>query len=157
MIILNKRGRKYFFNYCIVILFSHCNSPIIHNNDIEEMQVEKQESKSYKKIQGFSLENFQIDSSKVKKGESFSEILQDLNISYEKIHKIGEEFKSVYDIRRIYPGDKYYILRTKDSSNLSKLIYQYSLTENVVMSFLDSLNVEIINKPIEIRIQKNQA
>ena len=51
MIILNKRGRKYFFNCCIVILFSHCNSPIIHNNDIEEMQVEKQESNSYKKIQ----------------------------------------------------------------------------------------------------------
>ena len=68
MIILNKRGRKYFVNCCIVFLFSHCNSPIIYNNVIEEKQVEKQESKLYKKIQGFSLENFQIDSSKVKKG-----------------------------------------------------------------------------------------
>jgi murein DD-endopeptidase MepM/ murein hydrolase activator NlpD len=157
MIILNRVAQKYFFNCFIVILFSHCNSPIIYDNVVEEKQVEKQESKSYKKIQGFSLENFQIDSSKVKKGESFSEILQHLNISYEKIHKIGEEFKSVYDIRRIYPGDKYYIIRTKDSSNLSKLIYQHSLTENVVMSFLDSLNVELINKPIEIRIHKKSG
>ena len=89
LIILKKRGQKYFFNCCIVILFSNCNSPIIYNNFIEEKQVEKQKSKSHKKIQGFSLENFQIDSSKVKKGESFSEILQDLNVSYEKIHKIG--------------------------------------------------------------------
>ena len=93
MIILNKRGRKYFFNCCIVILFSHCNSPIIHNNDIEEMQVEKQESNSYKKIQGFSLENFQIDSSKVKKGESFSEILQDLNIFMRKFTKLEKNLR----------------------------------------------------------------
>ena len=154
MIILQKRVLKYFFNCLIVILFSKCNNHQPHQNFIEDKQFVKQEAKSHKKIQGFSLEKFQIDSSKVKSGESFSEILQHLNVSYEKIHKIGEDFRSVYDIRRIYPGDKYYILRTKDSSHLSKLIYQYSLTENIVMSFLDSLNVELINKPIEIRIHK---
>ena len=154
MIILQKRVLKYFFNCLMVILFSQCDSHQSHQNFTEDKQVVKQEAKSYKQIQGFSLEKYQIDSSKVKSGESFSEILQHLNVSYEKIHKIGEDFRSVYDIRRIYPGDKYYILRTKDSFLLSKLIYQYSLTENIVMSFLDSLNVELINKPIEIRIHK---
>ena len=154
MIIPKKRLLKYFFNCCVVILFSHCNNPKINDNGNEENHLKIQQSKSFKKIQGFSLKNFQIDSSNVKKGESFSEILQNLNVSYEKIHKIGEEFKSVYDIRRIYPGDKYYILKTKDSSYFSKLIYQHSLTENVVMSFLDTLNVELINKPLEIRIHQ---
>ena len=154
MIIPKKRLLKYFFNCFVVILFSHCNNPKINDNGNEENHLKIQQSKSFKKIQGFSLKNFQIDSSNVKKGESFSEILQNLNVSYEKIHKIGEEFKSVYDIRRIYPGDKYYILKTKDSSYFSKLIYQHSLTENVVMSFLDTLNVELINKPLEIRIHQ---
>lgn len=154
MIIPKKRLLKYFFNCCVVILFSHCSNPKINDNGNEENHLKIQQSKSFKKIQGFSLKNFQIDSSNVKKGESFSEILQNLNVSYEKIHKIGEEFKSVYDIRRIYPGDKYYILKTKDSSYFSKLIYQHSLTENVVMSFLDTLNVELINKPLEIRIHQ---
>ncbi|PDH48911.1 MAG: hypothetical protein CND37_02735 [Bacteroidetes bacterium MED-G20] len=154
MIIPKKRLLKYFFNCCVVILFSHCNNPKINDNGNEENHLKIQQSKSFKQIQGFSLKNFQIDSSNVKKGESFSEILQNLNVSYEKIHKIGEEFKSVYDIRRIYPGDKYYILKTKDSSYFSKLIYQHSLTENVVMSFLDTLNVELINKPLEIRIHQ---
>ncbi len=154
MIIPKKRLLKYFFNCCVVILFSHCNNPKINDNGNEENHLKIQQSKSFKQIQGFSLKNFKIDSSNVKKGESFSEILQNLNVSYEKIHKIGEEFKSVYDIRRIYPGDKYYILKTKDSSYFSKLIYQHSLTENVVMSFLDTLNVELINKPLEIRIHQ---
>ena len=154
MIIPKKRLLKYFFNCCVVILFSHCNNPKINDNGNEENHLKIQQFKSFKQIQGFSLKNFQIDSSNVKKGESFSEILQNLNVSYEKIHKIGEEFKSVYDIRRIYPGDKYYILKTKDSSYFSKLIYQHSLTENVVMSFLDTLNVELINKPLEIRIHQ---
>ena len=154
MIIPKKRLLKYFFNCFVVILFSHCNNPKINDNGNEENHLKIQQSKSFKQIQGFSLKNFQIDSSNVKKGESFSEILQNLNVSYEKIHKIGEEFKSVYDIRRIYPGDKYYILKTKDSSYFSKLIYQHSLTENVVMSFLDTLNVELINKPLEIRIHQ---
>ena len=99
------------------------------------------------------MEKFQIDSSKVKLGESFSEILQHLNVSMKKFTKL-EKILEVYMTLGEYIHDKYYILRTKDSSNLSKLIYQRSLTENVVMSFLDALNVELINKPIEIRIHK---
>jgi len=149
-----KRIKKYFFNFCLVILFSQCNNPKTSDLLSENEQTEIQKPKSYKKIQGFSLENFNIDSSNVKTGESFGEILQKLNISYAKIYKIGEEFKSVYDLRKIYPGDKYYILKTKDSSLFSKLIYQRSLTETVVMSFLDSLNIEIVRKPVEIRILK---
>lgn len=153
MIRLFKRAQRYFFNCCVVILFSQCN-PKINDKSTEQVIKEVQESNSYKKIQGFSIENYNIDSCNVKTGESFGQILQNLNVSYEKINKIGNEFKNVYDIRRIYPGDKYYILRTKDSSYFSKLIYQQSLTEYVVMSFLDSLNVELVTKPIEVRILK---
>ena len=86
----------------MVILFSQCDSHQSHQNFTEDKQVVKQEAKSHKQIQGFSLEKYQIDSSKVKSGESFSEILQHLNVSYEKIHKIGEDFKSVYDILNLH-------------------------------------------------------
>ena len=58
----------------------------------------------------------------------------------------------IFDIRKIYPGDKYYIVKPKDSSYLTKLIYQRSMTENVIISFLDTLGVELVTKPIEIRI-----
>ena len=92
----------------IVFLFSTCSSA--HTNIQESSQdfiKQNEEVKIFKKIQGFSLENFKIDSSSVKNGESFSEILQSLNIPYDKIYSLGNDFKEIYDIRRIYPGDKY--------------------------------------------------
>jgi hypothetical protein len=73
----------------IVFLFSTCNST---NTNIQESIQESinstEEVEMFKKIQGFSLENFKIDSSSVKNGQSFSEILQSLNISYDQIYII---------------------------------------------------------------------
>jgi murein DD-endopeptidase MepM/ murein hydrolase activator NlpD len=139
----------------IVFLFSTCNSDKTNiqkssqdlNNPIEEV-------KTSKKIQGFSLENFKIDSSTVKNGQSFSEIFQSLNISYDQIYTLANDFKEIFDVRKIYTGDKYYTIFNSDSNKFSNLIYQHSLTEKVIMSFLDSLNITIIKSPVEIRIQK---
>jgi len=139
----------------IVFLFSTCNST---NTNVQEQIKEsinpKEEVEKLKKIQGFNLENFKIDSSSVKNGQSFGEILQSLNISYEKIYCLGNDFKEIYDIRKIYPGDKYYSIFNSDSNKFSNLIYQHSLTEKVIMSFLDSLNITVVKSPIDIRIQK---
>lgn len=139
----------------IVFLFSTCNS---NNTNIQELSQDSikqnEEVEIFKKIQGFSLENFKIDSSTVKNGQSFSEILQSLNISFEKIYTLGNDFKEIYDLRKIYQGDKYYTIFNSDSNKFSNLIYQYSLTEKVVMSFLDSLKINIVRSPIEIRIKK---
>ncbi len=148
-----------FISSCIffglVLLFSTCNS-----NDTNIQKSSKKLIKpvkdvvKFKKIQGFSLENFKVDSSSVENGYSFSEILQSLNVSYNKIYSLGNDFKEIYDLRKIYQGDKYYTIFNSDSNKFSNLIYQHSLTEKVVMSFLDSLNIIIIKSPIEIRIQK---
>ncbi len=148
-----------FISSCIffglVLLFSTCNS-----NDTNIQKSSKKLIKpvkdvvKFKKIQGFSLENFKVDSSSVENGYSFSEILQSLNVSYNKIYSLGNDFKEIYDLRKIYQGDKYYTIFNSDSNKFSNLIYQHSLTEKVVMSFLDSLNIVIIKSPIEIRIQK---
>ena len=138
-----------------VFLFSNCNST---NKNIqksnEDLISSVKDVVTFKKIQGFSLEDFKIDSSSVKNGQSFSEILQSLNISYGQIYSLGNDFKEIYDIRKIYPGDKYYTIFNSDSNKFSNLIYQHSLTKKVVMSFLDSLNITIIKSPIEIRTQK---
>ena len=138
-----------------VFLFSSCNNTNSTSQKVnEELNSTVKEVVKFKEIQGFSLENFKIDSSSVKNGQSFSEILQNLNVSYEHIYTLGNDFKEVYDIRKIYPGDKYYTIFKNDSNKFSNLIYQQSLTEKIVMSFLDSLNITTIKKPIEIRVEK---
>jgi murein DD-endopeptidase MepM/ murein hydrolase activator NlpD len=138
-----------------VFLFSSCNNTNSTSQKVnEELNSTVKEVVKFKEIQGFSLENFKIDSSSVKNGQSFSEILQNLNVSYEHIYTLGNDFNEVYDIRKIYPGDKYYTIFKNDSNKFSNLIYQQSLTEKIVMSFLDSLNITTIKKPIEIRVEK---
>ena len=138
--------------FFLFVIFSSCEQHQKNPVKTTINSVKKLKTPQFDIIQGFSLENFEIDSNHVKKGENFSQILQKLKVSYKKIYSLGNDFKSVFDIRKIYPGDKYYILKTKDSSYLTKLIYQRSMTENVVISFLDTLSVELITKPIEIRI-----
>ena len=148
-----------FISSCIffglVLLFSTCNSNNTNiQNSSKKLIKPVKDVVRFKKIQGFSLENFKVDSSSVKNGFSFSEILQSLNVPYKKIYSLGNDFKEIYDLRKIYQGDKYYTIFNSDSNKFSNLIYQHSLTEKVVMSFLDSLNIIIIKSPIEIRIQK---
>ena len=148
-----------FISICIFVgllfLFSTCRSENFNIQQSSEKYIKPfKDTVKIKKIQGFSLENFKIDSSTVKNGQSFSEILQSLNISYKKIYTLGNDFKEIYDLRKIYHGDKYYTIFNYDSNKFSNLIYQHSLTEKVVMSFLDSLNINVIESPIEIRIKK---
>ena len=148
-----------FISSCIffglVLLFSTCNT---NNTNIQKSSKKLikpvKDVVKFKKIQGFSLEDFKVDSSSVKNGYSFSEILQSLNVPYNKIYSLGNDFKEIYDLRKIYQEDKYYTIFNLDSNKFSNLIYQHSLTEKIVMSFLDSLNIIIIKSPIEIRIQK---
>ena len=151
MIIVVNKIESYFCCILFFIIISSCKN--LKENPLKTVivSVEKIKTPHFNKIQGFSLEDFRIDSNRVKAGGNLSQILQELNVSYDKIYSLGNNFKSVFDIRKIYPGDKYYILKTKDSSKLSKLIYQRSITENIIMSFLDTLNVELVKKPVEIR------
>jgi murein DD-endopeptidase MepM/ murein hydrolase activator NlpD len=151
MLIVVNKIESYICCILFFIIISSCKNP--KENPVKTVidKVEKIETPHFNKIQGFSLEDFRIDSNRVKAGGNLSQILQELHVSYDKIYSLGNNFKSVFDIRKIYPGDKYYILKTRDSSKLSKLIYQRSITENIIMSFLDTLNIKLVKKPVEIR------
>ena len=122
--------------------------------DFKELSKKVIDYPQFKKIHGFSVKEFIIDSNTVKNGQSFSQILQEHKVSYEKIHKLGTDFRSIYDIRNIFPGDKYYTVFHRDSNVLSNLVYQHSLTEIIVISFLDSLRIKKIKKTVERRILK---
>jgi murein DD-endopeptidase MepM/ murein hydrolase activator NlpD len=153
MIIKIKSSILFFFTLCSIFSLSNCK-----NNDqtldFKELSKKVIDYPHFKKIHGFSVKEFIIDSNTVKNGQSFSQILQEHKVSYEKIHKLGTDFRSIYDIRNIFPGDKYYTVFRRDSNVLSNLVYQHSLTEIIVISFLDSLRIKKIKKTVERRILK---
>ena len=142
----------------ILFFFTICSLSNCKNNDqtldFKELSKKVIDYPQFKKIHGFSVKEFIIDSNTVKNGQSFSQILQEHKVSYEKIHKLGTDFRSIYDIRNIFPGDKYYTVFHRDSNVLSNLVYQHSLTEIIVISFLDSLRIKKIKKTVERRILK---
>lgn len=146
-----------FLGSLIVLLFiiTQCESSNSESSMDENTDINNSPKIIYKKIHGFSTEIYSADSSRVKPGQSFGEILQNLGISFSDINILATDFKSIYDIRRIYPGDMYYMLKDKDSSSLSKFIYQHSPTEIVVMSFKDSVNMELVQKPIVVKLKQS--
>tara|TARA_B100001173_G_C15991847_1_gene549339 strand:+ start:370 stop:1629 length:1260 start_codon:yes stop_codon:yes gene_type:complete len=146
-----------FLGSLIVLLFiiTQCESSNSESSMDENTDINNSPKIIYKKIHGFSTEIYSADSSRVKSGQSFGEILQNLGISFSDINILATEFKSIYDIRRIYPGDMYYMLKEKDSSSLSKFLYQHSPTEIVVMSFKDSVNMELVQKPIVVKLKQS--
>ena len=146
-----------FFGSLIVLLLiiTQCESSNSESSMDENTDINNSPKIIYKKIHGFSTEIYSADSSRVKPGQSFGEILQNLGISFSNINILAKDFKSIYDIRKIYPGDMYYMLKEKDSSSLSKFLYQHSPTEIVVMSFKDSVNMELVQKPIVVRLKQS--
>ena len=146
-----------FLGSLIVLLFiiTQCESSNSESSMDQNTDINNSPKIIYKKIHGFSTEIYSADSSRVKPGQSFGEILQNLGISFSDINILATDFKSIYDIRKIYPGDMYYMLKEKDSSSLSKFLYQHSPTEIVVMSFKDSVNMELVQKPIVVRLKQS--
>ena len=108
----------------------------------------------YQEVHGFSEGEFAIDSGVVKSNQSFGQILESLGVNYTDINILSDKYRGVYDIRKIYPNDKFYSLKRKDSLDLAKFIYQHSPTEIIVMSFEDSVNMEVIQKPIMIKLKE---
>lgn len=140
----------------IAVLFltlSQCGNRIEKKEQNNANEIINKPKKKVKKIHGFSLSKFSIDSAKVASGESFGGILQSLGVTFRDINILGKKYKSIYDIRRIYPGHKYYTLREKDSVKLLKLIYQHSPIEIIIMNFSDSVSMELIQKPVVIKLK----
>mgnify|MGYP001456480434 CR=1 FL=1 len=84
----------------IVIVVFSCNQE--KNQDEKVTAVVQEPIVVYKNIHGFSEKDYEFDSSFVKSGESFGEILQRMDISYSSINKLSTTYKDVYDIRKIY-------------------------------------------------------
>ncbi len=141
--------------FFMIIGLNQCKNKTSDKSDEVNLDLPIEKEILYKKIHGFSTEKYTIDSSTVASGESFGQILQHLGVSFSAINDLGNKFKMVYDIRRIYPGDKYYTLKDIDSSKLSKFVYQHSSTELVVMNFKDSVNMYLIEKPVVIKLRRS--
>jgi murein DD-endopeptidase MepM/ murein hydrolase activator NlpD len=97
-------------------------------------------------------ETISIDTLTIKYGQSLSDILRPKGISAVAIDRIARASKSIFDVRKIKSGNKYFIIR-KDSTLIpSKMIYEETLSDYVVFD-LDSSLVYTGKKEIEFQSQ----
>ena len=142
-----------------LMILSRCESTNIPENSspkddspIEEKVLEEKETF----IQGYSQKQFIIDSGIVKENQSLGHILPKYGVNYSTIAVLSDSFTSVFDVKKIYPNDKYYIIKSNDSlKEAIDFLYKKSATEMVVMHLKDSVDMEIVKKPITIELKKS--
>ena len=91
---------------------------------------------------GFPIDDFEVETKKVKRNQSLSTLLRQYDISFASIDKIARKAKKVFNVRRIKSGREYSVLFTKDSLKTPEyFIYENTPVEYIVFDLRDTLNV----------------
>lgn len=91
---------------------------------------------------GFPIEEFEVETNRVKRNHSLSTILRQYDIGYGTIDKIAKKAKKVFNVRRIKSGHEYSVLFTQDSLKTPEyFVYENTPVEYIVFDLRDTLNV----------------
>ncbi|HPR60584.1 MAG TPA: M23 family metallopeptidase [Prolixibacteraceae bacterium] len=86
---------------------------------------------------GFAVDSVIIDTSRVRSGQSLSDILRPKGISPQAIDLLARRSKEIFDVRRIKAGNNYYLIKTDSLKNHNYMVYEESLINYIVFD-LDS-------------------
>ena len=101
---------------------------------------------------GYHVDSMILVEGRVKRNQNLSEILNDYNISHQKIHQLSVASKPVFDIRKIGVNKKYTLICYPDSLQTAKaMIYEPSATEYVIFDLDDSVTVRKEEKEIIVQ------
>ena len=109
---------------------------------------------------GIDTENYNIERKRVKRGESWSKILDSYGITTQKIVRLNQLAKGVCPLHTIRADNFYTTFTLKDSvaSRLDYLVYEKSITDYVVFAFVgDSVAVRTGEREVELRRKKSSA
>ena len=102
-------------------------------------------------LYGFEIDSMVVVEDRIKRNQNLSEILENYNISYQKIHELAINSKPVFDVRKIVTNRKYTLICYPDSLQTAKaMIYEPNSTEFIVFNFGDSVTVEKFEREIII-------
>ena len=99
---------------------------------------------------GFNLSDFEVVRDTIQYGDSFGEIMQENLVDYNKVLKVINDYKEVFDARKIRVGKPYFLLKSKDSLNqLEVFVYQNDLINYTVVDYRDSVQAYQARKEIK--------
>ena len=100
---------------------------------------------------GLDFNKFSSEEHKIKRGDTFGDILENNGIDYPEVYQILQKIKSSINIRKLQIGKPYTLLFTKDSISAPKyFIYHPGPLSYTVVHLRDSIYGEKVEKPIRI-------
>ncbi|MGQ1910845.1 peptidoglycan DD-metalloendopeptidase family protein [Marinifilum sp. RC60d5] len=122
----------------------------------EHQAIDSAELKLVNLKYGFPIDDFKVETSKVKRNQSLSTLLRQYEVSFSTIDKIARKAKKVFNVRKIKSGKEYSVLFTNDSiKNPEYFIYENTPVEYIVFDLRDTLHVYKGEK--EIKYLKKQV
>ncbi|MBN2598863.1 MAG: peptidoglycan DD-metalloendopeptidase family protein [Marinifilaceae bacterium] len=126
----------------LIVLKWYSSKRSIKQIEQEEVVIDTTEIVQVHLKYGFPIEEFAVETNKVKRNHSLSTILRQYDISFGTIDDIARKAKKVFNVRRIKSGHEYSVLFTKDSLKTPEyFIYENTPVEYIVFDLRDTLNV----------------
>ncbi len=114
--------------------------------EINNIEIEKPNIKY-----GFDFNNFFSKEYKIKKGDTFGDILENNGIDYPDVYQILQKIKSSVNVRKLQIGKPYTLIFTKDSVNTTKyFIYHPGPIGYTVVHLRDSVYGKKVEKTVRV-------
>ena len=149
--------KKCFFIFSLVV-FALIGCIKSHNTDKTEAR--KESNKEVRYEYGLPVDSFEIDTAKVRSGETLGGILSRAGAKPSQTAMLNSLDRREFDVRLLREGKTYYTLCQRDTNDtkvLRHFVYCPSLREAYVLHFADSLTVDKYVKPLVTRRHKAEV
>lgn len=137
----------------VVLSISYFNAKIeaepIGEELIEEELVDEVKAPFY--LYGLSLDDYAIEQGKIKRNQTFADLVDPFNVSLQDIFTIDRISGQVHSVRKLVPRKDYTIFYKEDSlKRAAYFVYESSATEYVVYQLEDTLAVYKYEREIKL-------
>lgn len=150
-------NKKSIFIFWVVSFFFTCfftsmvYNFVTHSKSLFYHEDGHSKPKKIEHFLGYELDTLKLIEGKVKRGQFFSSIMTDFNVSYDKIITLAQASKHIFDVRKMMSGSNYYVLCGQESNDPQVFIYEKNPAEFMVFHLDDSLSVKKLNKKITVK------
>ena len=122
------------------------------DNDEKAIQPEKEKAPPVIKEYGMVLNDFEVVRDTIKSGDFFGAIMDKHGIDPGTVYEISEKVKDTFNPAKIRAGNKYLILKSKDTASTPEyFIYENDRINYTVVSLKDSIYANNRKRPVTIK------
>ena len=101
---------------------------------------------------GIDITDLEVYEGKIKRNQTFADVLQPYNVSRQDIFAVDRQSKDVFSVRNFVPGKKYTLLYENDSiQKAAYFIYEPNSLEYVIYQLKGGIDIRLVEREVEIK------